>query len=281
MRGRKKLFILAALLSALLIISVVFSSGVVDVLTLSLGGSPAPLSSSSSTPEVSLDPNTTIKDYEYYPDYQIDETFNVSVNVTLVTDLLAWQVNVSWGDASMLNVSNIFAGEFLNVGAAPNYTTSSSAPNGLGFVINKTDNATGYTAMGESILGSDTGVSGNGTLVTIEFQVRGYGYTNFTISVGGILPTTLLNSTLSSIAFDIYTYQKAFINMEGWFDNRITGDSDSNGVVTISDMGEVSDRWSSPAGVKPYARFVDWDDNGVITISDMGIVSDNWNRVAA
>jgi len=199
------------------------------------------------------------------------------MNVTLVADLLAWQVNVSWGDASMLNVSNIFAGEFLNVGALPNYTSSSPAPDGLGFVINKTDNATGYTALGESILGSDTGVSGSGRLVTIEFQVVGYGYTNFTISVGGILPTTLLNSTLSSIAFDTPTY----INMNGWFDNRITGDSDSNGFVTIADMGEVSDRLTGAPGAKPYARFVDWDPpggNGFITISDFGTTSDNMGR---
>jgi len=279
MRGWSKLFILGALLSAILIVSVVFSSGVIDVLTLTLGSPPESPAGApeSSSPEVFVDPNTTVKDWEYYPDYQIGDTFNVSMNVTLVADLLAWQVNVSWGDASMLNVSNIFAGEFLNVGALPNYTSSSPAPDGLGFVINKTDNATGYTALGESILGSDTGVSGSGRLVTIEFQVVGYGYTNFTISVGGILPTTLLNSTLSSIAFDTPTY----INMNGWFDNRITGDSDSNGFVTIADMGEVSDRLTGAPGAKPYARFVDWDPpggNGFITISDFGTTSDNMGR---
>jgi len=274
MRGRNKLFVVVALLSAILIVSVVFSSGVIDISTFSLsspassGGEAAILS----TPEVFVDPDPIVKDYVNDPGYQIGDTFEVHVNVTDATDLFAWQVNMSW-NPSILNVSNIIAGEFLNVGAAPNYTSSSSAPNGLGFVINKTDNATGYTAMGESILGADIGVSGNGRLVTIEFQVVGYGYTNLTIiSAGGGLPTTLLNSTLNSVGFTV---------VNGWFDNRITGDSDGNGFVTISDMGEVSDRWTTPAGLLPYARFVDWDPvggNGFITISDMGIVSDNWGR---
>jgi len=171
MRRRKKLFILAALLSVLLIVSVVFSSGVIDVLTFSLGGSSASSAGApeSSSPEVFVNPVTTRGDYA--PGYQIGDTFQVGVNITGVTDLFAWQINMTW-NTSILNLSSIVAGDFLNRVTPPNYTTSSPAPNGLGFVINKTDNAEGYTAMGESILGGATAQSGNGRLVTIECGMR-------------------------------------------------------------------------------------------------------------
>jgi len=274
MRRWNRLYMIVALLSAILIVSVVFSSGAIDVLTLSLESPPATAGApESSSQEVLVDPHTTIKDYVNDPGYQIGDTFQVHVNITDAVDLFSWQLNISW-DPSMLNVTDVIASEFLN----RTYPTANTTSHELGFVINKADNVTGYTASGESILGGDTGVSGSGRLVTIEFQVVDYGYTTLNISVSGDLPTILLNSTLDSTAFDIYVFR----DMNGWFDNRITGDSDSNGVVTISDMGEVSDRWTAPPGILPYARFVDWDPvggNGIITISDMGIVSDNWGRV--
>jgi len=211
MRGRKKLFILGALLSTVLIISVVFSSGVVDVLTFSLGGSPASSAGApeSSSPEVFVNPATTRGDYA--PGFQIGDTFQVDVNVTGVTDLFAWQINLTW-NTSILSLSNIIAGEFLNRSRPTANTTSY----GLGFVINVTDNAEGYTAMGESILGGVAGQDDNGTLVTIEFLIVGCGETNLTIiDVGGTLPSTLLNSTLSTIVP---------IKSDGYFSNRLISD---------------------------------------------------------
>jgi len=271
MRGWNKLIILGALLSVMLIISVVFSSGVVDVLTLPSGGSPESSPLSSSTPEVFVDPSAIIKDYLNDPDYQIGDTFQVDVNVTEVTDLFSWQINVSC-NPSILNVSNIIAGEFLNRVTPPNYTTSSAAPNGLGFVINVTDNAMGYTVMGESILGGVPGVSGNGTLVTIVFGIVGYGCTDLTIiSACGDLPTTLLNSTLDSMAFT---------KTGGYFRNKLEGDADGNGAVGILDILKVKHHWypGPPAGAGGYDRNVDIDDNGAINILDILKVKANWGR---
>jgi len=269
MRSWNKLSVIVAFLSAILIVSVVFSSGAIDVLTSPLASSPPPAGApESSSPEVFVDPYHIVKDYVNDPGYQIGDVFQVHVNITGATELFSWQLNMSW-DTSILNVSDVIAGEFLNRANPAANTTSHE----LGFVINKADNATGYVAPAESILGGSTGINGSGRLVTIEFQVVGYGYTNLSIiSAGGDLPTTLLNSTLDSVGFTV---------VNGWFDNRITGDSDGNGVVTISDMGEVSDRLTGAPGAKPYARFVDWDPaggNGIITISDFGTVSDNMGR---
>jgi len=273
MRRWNKLSVIVALLSVILIVSVVFSSGAIDVLTLSLESPPATAGApESSSQEVLVDPHTTIKDYVNDPGYQIGDTFQVHVNITDAVDLFSWQLNISW-DPSMLNVTDVIASEFLN----RTYPTANTTSHELGFVINKADNVTGYTASGESILGGDTGVSGSGRLVTIEFQVVDYGYTTLNISVSGDLPTILLNSTPSSMAFDIYRYQNGFINMTGWFDNRISGDSDGSGLVTVADLAVVSSRWTSPPAL-PYRRFADWNDDGYITVSDLAVVSANWGR---
>jgi len=265
MRKRNKLFVIVALLSAILIVSVVFSSGVIDVSTLSLGSSPASSGApESSSPDVFVDPSAIIKDYVNDPGYQIGNTFEVPVNITGVTDLFAWQVNMSW-DASLLNVSNIIAGEFLNRTNPTANTTSHE----LGFVINKADNATGYTAMGESILGGVSGENGSGRLVTIEFQVVGYGCTDLTIIIaGGDLPTSLLNSTLDSMAFT---------TTAGYFRNKLQGDTDGNQVVDGADISVVIAHRDAggPAG---YDRNVDIDDNTAIDGADISLVIANRDR---
>jgi hypothetical protein len=264
MRGWNKLIFLGALLSVMLIISVVFSSGVVDVLTLSPESSPESSPLSSSTPEVFVDPSAIIKDYVNDPGYQIGNTFEVYVNVTDATDLFAWQINMSW-DTSMLNVSSIIADEFLNRTNPTANTTSHE----LGFVINVTDNAMGYTAMGESILGGDTGVNGSGRLITIEFQVVGYGCTELTIiSAGGDLPTTLLNSTTDSMAFTITV---------GYFRNKLQGDTDANQVVDGADISVVIYHRDA-GGPGGYDRNVDIDDNTAIDGADISLVIANRGR---
>jgi hypothetical protein len=232
MRRWNKPFMIVALLSSILIVSAVFSSGVVDVSTFSLGGSsPAGAPESSSTPGVAVLPDSIRGDYAV--GWRVGDTFQIVVNVTHVTDLYAWQINMSW-NPSILNLNNIIAGEFLNRSGPTANTTSYE----LGFVINVTDNGAGYTAMGESILGGVPGQNDNGTLVTIELLIVGYGDTNLTIvDVGGTLPTTLLNSTLSSIVPTI---------ADGYFSSRyisdFTGPEDPPGSGIYPPDGKVDNR---------------------------------------
>ena len=265
--GRKKLFGIVALLSSLLIVPLVFSSGLVEVPELRLFESATFSSSTSSTPTVFVDPAKNITDYEDLP---IGSTVTFNINISDVTNLFSWQINMSW-NPSILNVSRIIAGDFLLQTTSGNKTAAYQ----LGFVINTTDNAKGYTAMAESILGDAPGisVSGGGRLCSIEFLIVGYGWTDLTIRLTGRLPTKLLNSTGNVVPLPTENV------LNGWFDNRITGDANGNGIVTISDMGEISDHWTGPPpGVYPYAPYCDLNDDGRIGISDMGIVSDNWGR---
>jgi len=269
MRGRKKLFILAALLSAILIISVVFSSGVIDVSTVLLGGSSGPSPLASSTPVVSVEsPNPT---FSYAPwavsnsSLQAGNVTEFRVNITLVTDLFAWQINMTW-DTSVLNVSSIIAGEFLNSAIPPVNTSSSAAPDGLGFVINLTDNVEGYTAMGESILGGVPGQDGNGTLVTIEFLVVGYGSTNLTISTSGALNTTLLDDSVPVVTI-------AYDKTDGYFRNKYPGDVDGDYLVGSADAGVLNGAYGKSSPDPLYKREADFDLDGLIGSADAGVLN--------
>ena len=268
--GRKKLLGIVALLSFLLFLPLVWSFGLVDVPQFPLFSTPMQVESGSSTPTVLVDPNKTVGDYLLDPGFQIDDTFQVHVNISDVTVLFSWQINMSW-DPSILNVTGITAGEFLLRTTSVNKTAAYQ----LGFAINATDNVEGYATMAESVLGDapGIGVSGSGRLCSIEFLIVGYGWTELTISLTGGLPTTLLNSTGEVISFPPENV------LNGWFDNRLRGDTNGDGMVTIADLGAVSDHWTGPPiGGYPYARYCDLDDDGRIGIADWGIVSDNWGR---
>jgi hypothetical protein len=62
--------------------------------------------SASSTAMVFMDPYSIIKDYLLDPGYQIGDTFEYHVNISDVTDLYSWQVNITW-DPAMLNFTGI------------------------------------------------------------------------------------------------------------------------------------------------------------------------------
>jgi len=195
-----KMLFFVSLLGILLIVSTpVVNSVFVNLI------SPTETLPLSSTAEVFVDPS-----YIFNDTLQSGSTFTVNVNVSDVVDLYTWQLNVSW-DPSILNVNSLTAGEFLLRTASADMTASFQ----IGSVINATDNVEGYTGMAESILGDVSGITGNGTLVSIEFLVVGYGESNLTINVVGTLPTILIESTNSSIGFTA---------VDGFFRNRFVSD---------------------------------------------------------
>lgn len=250
-----KLF-LFSLLGIILIVSTPVISSV--LVNLSSPQAPAPLSS---TATVFVDPVKVIEDYEDLP---VGSNFTVHVNVSDVSDLFTWQINMSW-DSSLLNVSRIIPGDFL---ATSVNQTSSEALGGV--VINATDNVQGSSAFAESILANVSGISGGGRLVSVEFNVTGYGCCNLTINVGGTLPTVLLNSTGDSMTFTA---------TNGYFRNKLTGDVTGEGEVDISDILKVKyHRSGPPEGPGGYERNVDVNDDGDIDISDILLVKANRGR---
>ncbi len=219
---RKKLVAFAALLSALLFFPLTFAANVMNVADLPFLSSP--LESSSTT--VLADPPHVLN-----ASLQAASTFTVNVNVSDVSDLFTWQINLNW-NASVLNVSRILPGEFL---ARSVNETSSEALGGL--VINSTDNTLGYSLFAESILANVTGISGNGTLVSIEFLVLDYGWTHLNITVTGDFPTTLLDSAGTNVTLTIPLYTTNS-SVNGYFSNKILGDIDGDQDVDPFDFSE-------------------------------------------
>ena len=209
MRGRCRVFSLLATLSIVVLVSAVFASGMISVPESALRtlGFLGPTQGGGT--EVFVDPKWYIKDYLLAP---VGSTFTVHINISDVTGLFTWQINLTFNKA-VLNVNKITASEFL---ARDLYNQTSSEV--LGLVINSTDNSKGVCAFSESLLGSSSGVSDGGLggrLVSVKFLVVGYGTTPLTISKTGNLNATLLNSAGNKIDFT---------EIHGYFDNRAFGD---------------------------------------------------------
>ena len=245
-----KLLLLFSLLGILLVISAPFVTSIFVNLMSS--------SATSSTTTVFVDPLNLINET-----LQAGSKFTVHVNVSDVNDLFTWQVNMSW-DSSILNVSRIIPGEFL---ARTDNQTSSEALDGV--VINSTDNAQGSGLFAESILGDVAGISGNGSLVSIEFLVVDYGSTDLNISVSGTLPTVLLDSAGGTI-----TYNKT----DGYFSNKILGDIDGDGDVDKFDFGTFALAFGSEKGEPRYNPEADLDHDGDVDKFDFGTFALNFGR---
>jgi hypothetical protein len=254
--GRKKLLVIAALLSTFLIIPLAINAKLIDVTGLPLFSGSA---TSSSSTTVFVDEHHILDE-----SLQAGSTFTVNVNVSEATDLFTWQINIEW-NSSMLNVSSIIPGPFL---AASDNDTSSEV---LGIVINSTDNAQGYSVLAESILADVTGISGNGTLVSVEFLVLEYGWSNVTISVTGTFPTQLLDSTNNTATL---------IAVDGYFRNKLTGDINGDRYCDRYDFGEFAMAYGSVEGEDRYNREADFDmvDPYCVDRYDFGILAQNYGR---
>jgi len=253
---KAKLLFFVSLLGILLIISTpVVSSVFVNLIspteTVPLSSSPA---------EVLMGPWPAGKIGPAIIDHTL-QPYNTTifhVNVTGVSDLFTWQVNMTW-DPSILNVSSIIPGEFL---ALSENQTSSEV---LGFVIDFTNNAEGYTGMAESILGEVSGITGSGRLVSVEFLVVGYGSTDLTISLTGTLPTTLLNSTVLP---DGQPGTISFVKTDGYFRNKYAGDTDGDKDIDFEDFMAFLWSYLKTSVQSGYDREADFDFDGDTDFED-------------
>ena len=282
MKGKRRIFGFAALLSVLLAVPLVFALGIVDLPKLPFGGTSStvePLSAAS----VFVDPAENITDYEDAQyNVTIGSTVTFNINISGVTDLFVWAINLSW-NPDILNVSRTILGEFL--ATSVNLTSSEE----LGWVMNSTDNALGYSLFAESILADVSGISGSGRLVSIEFLIVGYGHTDLTIGVSGTLPTMLLDSEGVTIGYD---------TQHGYFANLILGDMMGDpldpdpdvcdGDVDGFDLGEFADAFGTSTGQPNFNRLgdlmgdpLDPDPDvpdGDVDGFDLGVFADNFGR---
>lgn len=265
MRGRTKLVSSVAILAVILVSSMAFASGIMNTSRMPLFYMPMDEPQADGG-NVFVDPAAVIKDYVNNPGYQIGNVFPVHVNITGVTvGIYTYAVNLTW-NPDVLNFSRIISyGNFLYQTASP-YGTSRNE------LISFANNTRGTASIAETILGNYPGVTGQGRLFTAEFKVVGYGCSNLVIDsgTGTGLPTRLLDASGASLAFT---------KTDGYFKNKIFGDSNGDGLVTAADVGTLSDYWTGPPpGLYAYNRDIDQIDDGVVTAADVGVVSDNWLR---
>ncbi len=211
--------------------------------------------SSSSSIELAMDPAVISDETK-----QSGSLVSFNVDITNATDLFAWQVNISWNPA-ILNYSKVTEyGSFLRATTSPNGTSGWINRDPLANVtIAPFNNTLGYAAIAETILGDYSGITGDGRLVTVEFEVVGYGETNLTISVSGTLATTLLDSAGGSVTFD---------TADGYFRNTLPGDiqGDTGGTPPDGDVDRYDffaflDHYGSSVGDPNYNRLADLEDD--------------------
>jgi len=88
----------------------------------------------------------------------VGQSFTVDISVSNVNDLYGWEIKFGW-NATVLDAVSVTEGSFLKGG-------------GDTFFTNQTNNTMGFVRVDCTLLGDVSGVSGSGTLVTIQFYVK-------------------------------------------------------------------------------------------------------------
>jgi PKD repeat protein len=110
-----------------------------------------------------VDPITIVSVYPPISRTPVDETFTINITVSDVSDLCAWEFNVSFNPA-VLDCTGVEEGPFLKQAGSTWL---------LPYII---DNTAGLVFLGDSLFPiPPTGASGNGTLATITFNVTAEG----------------------------------------------------------------------------------------------------------
>jgi hypothetical protein len=124
------------------------------------------------------------------------QNFSIGVNVTGVSDLFAWEFKLNW-TTTILNVVSVSEGSFLRSG-------------GTTFFAYKMNSTEGYLSVDCTLLGNIPGVSGNGVLANVTFNVKNSGqsllnlyYAVLLNSMQQAIPTQLSGGQFNSSAHDV------------------------------------------------------------------------------
>jgi hypothetical protein len=250
---------IAAIFAVILVTSAVFASGMVNPSKLSLLGWTPVEPNAGET--VFVDPRWHVKAITLEP---VGSLFTIHVNVSSVTDLYAYQVNVTWNPA-ILDFSRIVSYGDLLARTGSTYGTSRIEPT----VANVSSSA----SIAETILGNYAGITGSGRLFSVEFRVVGYGKCDWAISVAGSMPTMLLTSTGSSMSFT---------TVQGTFDNRLKGDITGpggpgvyDGLVNTYDLGYLGGAFGTSNAIADFTGPAGVPD-GIVNTYDLGALGGNF-----
>jgi hypothetical protein len=143
------------------------------------------------TATVQIDPSRVVD-----PALTPCHNFTENVTISQATDLYRWQLSIYYKNDT-LEVTDVVEGPFLKAGGSTSFN----------FEIRNDYNATHGRVVANSTLVGSTGVTGNGTLITLSFHVVGLG--NTTINLSEI---SLNDSTGEPIPF---------LAHDGYFNNQL------------------------------------------------------------
>ncbi len=178
----------------------------------------------------------------------VGTAFDVTVVVSNVGDLFSAQFDLAF-NPSLLQCDSFTDGDFLG-------TTTGFSPS--------IDNTAGtITGFAKTKIGS-TGVSGSGTLATIQFTGLSEGTSALTLS-----NVQLIDSNTDTITVDT---TDASISLEK------LGDASGDGSVDILDLGMIGQSWGSSSGDEGYNDSADLNGDGVVNLLDLAIIGQNWGN---
>jgi hypothetical protein len=105
----------------------------------------------------------------------VGQLITVNISISNVGDLYGWQIRLEW-NPQILDFSSVSEGDFLK-------------KHGQTF-FSQVVNETGYLILDCTLVGDSPGVSGSGTLATVEFYVKEAGTSQLRLS-----ETVLVNSS--------------------------------------------------------------------------------------
>lgn len=144
------------------------------------------------------------------------QDFTVNIEISDVVDLYGWEFRLGWNSTILVALS-VVEGSFLKQG-------------GDTFFWSKINNTAGYMIVDCTLLGDVLGVSGNGTLATVEFYVEAIG--DCVLDLYGTILVSSAEQPIEHTAIDGYYYTSvhdvAVINLVA---------SESSVNVTVENQG--------------------------------------------
>jgi len=153
------------------------------------------------------------------------QSFNVNISISNARFVYSWEIYL-WWNPTLFDVANVVNGDFLT-GPFGNRTTDLSLeeyPNEGVIHVSETS----------ALSTPDGGVSGNGTLVTLVFQIEAEGTCDIALT--------------SALLFDPNGFPLFPNAMEGALFRTLQSDVNNDGIVSVSDLHEIGKAYGS----EPY-----------------------------
>ena len=192
----------------------------------------------------------SIQGMEYtfsHPKIYVGDTFTLDLSARNVIDLAGWQFDIAF-DPTVLEAIEVNEGDFLKAQGGTTF-----------FQKGTIDNATGKITKLSSARLNEDGVSGTGSLLSVDFSVK----------AGGETRLSLHNFQLGSITGEIINAgpHESVFTIEGELG---IGDVNRDGQVSVLDLILVSRHLGGDASANPQA---DVNQDGTINIQDLIVVA--------